>query len=102
MSETDKRLIGGLPYDVEPLVTYMHDEDDDQIPLHTEREWVAEQEPHVIRALGTYCIQRASEFAAIAQHCQDELVELGEIKKPRTRALDFSKRAMVFVEGGDA
>lgn len=103
MSETDKRLIGGLPYEVEPLLSYMNDEDGDQIPLHTESEWVAEQEPRVIRALGAYCMSRAAEFLRVAQHCQDELVELGEISKPRTRAIDLTKRASVFhLEGGDA
>lgn len=96
MSERDQQLIGALPHNVEPLANYMNYGDGDQIELHSERDWVAEQEPHVIRALGAYCISRAGEFARIAQYCQDELVELGEIPKQRTRPLDFTKRAAVF------
>ena len=96
MRETDKRIIGGIPHDIEPLANYMTYDDGDQIELHTEREWIAEQEPRVIRALGAYCISRAGDFLQIAQYCQDELVELGEIPKPRTRAIDLTKRAAVF------
>lgn len=96
MSERDRQLIGGIPHDIEPLANYMTYDDGDQIELHTEREWIAEQEPRVIRALGAYCISRAGEFLQIAQYCQEELVELGEIAKPRTRAIDLTKRAAVF------
>lgn len=96
MSEQDRQLIGAVPHDIEPLVNYMTSADGDQIELHTEREWVAEQEPRAIRALGAYCISRASEFLQIARYCQDELVELGEIPKQRTRAIDLTKRAAVF------
>ena len=96
MSERDKQLIGGIPHDIEPLANYMTYDDGDQIELHTEREWIAEQEPRTMRALGAYCVSRAGEFLKIAQYCQEELVELGEIAKPRTRAIDLTKRAAVF------
>lgn len=73
-------------------------EDDDQIPLGSERDWLDLQDPDLIRDVGRTAMLRAQQLVELANHCQDALVEWCEAPKPRGRRLSLAGRDAVFVK----
>ncbi|MCT2077445.1 hypothetical protein [Dietzia cinnamea] len=74
-------------------------EDDDQIPLGEERDWLDLQDPDLIRDIGRTAMLRAQQLVELANHCQDALVEWGQVQKPRGRRLSLAGKDAVFIKG---
>ncbi len=74
-------------------------EDDDQIPLGSERDWLDLQDPDVIRGIGRTAMLRAQELVELANHCQDALVSWGQLDKPRGRRVTLAGRESLFEKG---
>lgn len=96
MSELDRKVLGGIPYNLEPLERYFLDENGEQLEMFCVSDVLEEQQELTVRRLGAYFIRRAQQYLNWAELCKDELVDRGSVPHPRYRAIDLGPRELIF------